>query len=152
MKGFHRRGLGNTRCARRERPLRSDLTRGEQRGACRGGRLRDRRPAGGADRPPRAAAGGAGGALQGAESGRVPRFAGRAAVRGGIDVLGDHRDDPSPQYLRWIEQGAHPSAAGITRDRQMRTEVFDAIRRVRPVQRSSSRVPGLAMDGAGANL
>ena len=48
----------------------------------------------------------------------------------GIDVLGDHRDDLPPEYLRWIDETATLSAAEITRDQQMRTEVFDAIQAV----------------------
>lgn len=86
-----------------------------------GSPLRDRRPARAAGRPPRAVAGGAGGGLHRAESGRVPPFAGRLPARG-IDVPGYHRGDLPPQYLRGIEQAAHLPAAGITRDRQMRTQ------------------------------
>ncbi len=48
----------------------------------------------------------------------------------GIDILGDHRDDLPPEYLRWIDDTARLTAAEITRDQQMRTEVFDAIQGV----------------------
>jgi amidase len=48
----------------------------------------------------------------------------------GIDLLGEHRDQLPPQYLRWLEQGYRLTAADINRDQQLRTEVFDAIQGV----------------------
>ena len=48
----------------------------------------------------------------------------------GIDVLGDHRDDLPPQYLRWIDATADLTAADVIRDQEMRTEVFDAVQSV----------------------
>ena len=53
-----------------------------------------------------------------------------ALKRGGVDVLGDHRDDLPPELLRWIDGTAAMTAADVMRDQQMRTEVFDAIQAV----------------------
>ena len=48
----------------------------------------------------------------------------------GLDLLGDHRDDFPPQYLRWIDEGYALSAIDVARDQQMRTEVYDAFQAV----------------------
>ena len=48
----------------------------------------------------------------------------------GIDLLGDHRDDLPPEYLRWIDEGYRMTALDIQRDQQMRTEIYDAIQGV----------------------
>lgn len=45
----------------------------------------------------------------------------------GLDLLGDHRDDFPPEYLRWIEWGQTMTAADIRRDQSARTEIFDAV-------------------------
>lgn len=49
---------------------------------------------------------------------------------GGIDLLGEHRDDLPPEYLRWIEEGYRMTALDVQRDQQMRTEIYDAIQGV----------------------
>ncbi len=48
----------------------------------------------------------------------------------GIDLLGEHRDQLPPQYLRWLEEGYRLTTLDISRDQQLRTEVFDAIQDV----------------------
>ncbi|MBV9167146.1 MAG: hypothetical protein JO342_13450 [Solirubrobacterales bacterium] len=48
----------------------------------------------------------------------------------GVDLLGDHRDQLPPQLLRWLEQGYRLTALDVSRDQQLRTEVFDAIEEV----------------------
>jgi amidase len=50
--------------------------------------------------------------------------------RQGIDLLGDHRDDFPPEYLRWVEEGYRLSALDLSHDQQVRSEVYDAIQRV----------------------
>lgn len=49
---------------------------------------------------------------------------------GGMDFLADHRDDFPPQYLRWIDEGYRLTALDISRDQQMRAEIYDAIQGV----------------------
>jgi amidase/aspartyl-tRNA(Asn)/glutamyl-tRNA(Gln) amidotransferase subunit A len=49
---------------------------------------------------------------------------------GGMDLLGQHRDDFPPQYLRWIEEGRKMSALDFYQDQAKRTEVYDAIQGV----------------------
>ncbi len=49
---------------------------------------------------------------------------------GGTDLLADHRDDFPPQYLRWIDEGYRLTALDISRDQQMRAEIYDAIQGV----------------------
>lgn len=49
---------------------------------------------------------------------------------GGIDIVGDHRDDLPPEYRRWLEVGYEMSALDFVRDQEMRTEVYDAIQQV----------------------
>lgn len=48
----------------------------------------------------------------------------------GVDLLGEHRDQLPPQYLRWLEEGYRLTALDIARDQQLRTEVFDAVQNV----------------------
>jgi amidase len=48
----------------------------------------------------------------------------------GIDLLGEHRDDFPPEYLRWIEEGYRLTALQVMRDQQARTEIYDAIQGV----------------------
>jgi amidase len=50
--------------------------------------------------------------------------------RNGLDLLADHRDDFPPEYLRWIDEGYRMSALDLSRDQQVRTEIYDAIQRV----------------------
>jgi amidase len=45
----------------------------------------------------------------------------------GYDLLGAHRDELPPQYLHWIEEGSRLSAAGLFRDNELRTEVYDMV-------------------------
>ncbi len=49
---------------------------------------------------------------------------------GGYDLLGEHRGDLPPEYLRWIEVGQEMSALDFFRDQAIRTEVYDAIQGV----------------------
>jgi amidase len=48
----------------------------------------------------------------------------------GIDLLGDHRDDFPPEYLRWLEEGYRLTALDVQRDQQIRTDVYDGVREV----------------------
>ncbi len=48
----------------------------------------------------------------------------------GIDLLGDHRDDFPPEYLRWIDECREMSVLKHFADQEMRTEIFDAIQGV----------------------
>jgi amidase len=48
----------------------------------------------------------------------------------GIDLLGEHRDDFPPEYLRWIDEGYRLTVPEMARDQQMRTEIYDAIQGV----------------------
>jgi amidase/aspartyl-tRNA(Asn)/glutamyl-tRNA(Gln) amidotransferase subunit A len=45
----------------------------------------------------------------------------------GIDLLGEHRDELPPQYVRWMEEGLRASARDVARDQALRTGVFEAI-------------------------
>jgi amidase len=48
----------------------------------------------------------------------------------GVDLLGEHRDDFPPEYLRWIDEGYRMSALDVLRDQRMRTHVYDQIQQV----------------------
>ena len=48
----------------------------------------------------------------------------------GIDLLGEHRDDFPPEYLRWVDEGYRMSALDVLRDQNMRTHVYDEIQAV----------------------
>jgi amidase/aspartyl-tRNA(Asn)/glutamyl-tRNA(Gln) amidotransferase subunit A len=48
----------------------------------------------------------------------------------GIDLLGDHRGDFPPDYLKWVDFGRTQSAMDVVRDSAIRTEVYDAIQGV----------------------
>jgi amidase/aspartyl-tRNA(Asn)/glutamyl-tRNA(Gln) amidotransferase subunit A len=48
----------------------------------------------------------------------------------GVDLLGEHRDDFPPQYLRWVDEGYRLTALDVQRDQQMRSRVYDAVREV----------------------
>jgi amidase len=50
--------------------------------------------------------------------------------RDGMDLLGEHREDFPPEYLRWIDEGYRLSALDLSRDQQTRAEIYDAIQRV----------------------
>ncbi len=45
----------------------------------------------------------------------------------GIDLLGQHRGDFPPEYLRWIDAGDKLTAMDMFRDQMIRSEVYDAI-------------------------
>lgn len=49
---------------------------------------------------------------------------------GGTDLLGDHRDDLPPQYIRWAEEVYAQSIPDMLADYNMRTGVYDAIQGV----------------------
>ena len=49
---------------------------------------------------------------------------------GGTDLLGEHRDELTPQFAELLESGQGMSAVGYKRDDMMRTEVFDAVQDV----------------------
>jgi amidase len=48
----------------------------------------------------------------------------------GMDLLGEHRDDFPPEYLRWIDEGYRLTVPQMARDQQMRSEIYDAIQGV----------------------
>jgi amidase len=48
----------------------------------------------------------------------------------GIDLMGQHRDDFPPDYLRWIDIGQTLTTTDIASDQAIRTEVYDAIQGV----------------------
>jgi amidase len=48
----------------------------------------------------------------------------------GIDLLGQHRGDFPPEYLRWIDLGQTLSAMDVVRDQTIRSEVYDSIQNV----------------------
>jgi amidase len=48
----------------------------------------------------------------------------------GVDLLGDHRDDFPPEYLRWVDEGYRMTLPELARDLQMKTEIYDAIQGV----------------------
>jgi amidase len=48
----------------------------------------------------------------------------------GMDLLGEHRDDFPPEYLRWIDEGYRLTVPQMAGDQQMRTEIYDAIQGV----------------------
>src|SRR5215211_4661028 len=50
--------------------------------------------------------------------------------REGMDLLGDHRDDFPPEYLRWIDDGYGLRTAELMRDEELRSEIYDAIQNV----------------------
>ena len=47
--------------------------------------------------------------------------------RGGMDLLGNHRDDFPPEYLRWVKVAQRMSALDFYRDQAIRSEVYNAI-------------------------
>jgi amidase len=48
----------------------------------------------------------------------------------GMDLLGEHRDDFPPEYLRWIDEGHRLTVPQMARDQQMRSEIYDTIQGV----------------------
>ena len=48
----------------------------------------------------------------------------------GVDLMGDHRDDFPPDYLRWIDIGPTLTAADVAGDQAIRSEVYDAFQGV----------------------
>jgi len=53
-----------------------------------------------------------------------------AASANGPDLLGKHRNDFPPEYLRWIETGYKLSAVDFYKDQEIRTEIYDCIQAV----------------------
>ena len=49
---------------------------------------------------------------------------------GGLDLLGEHREDFPPEYLRWIDEGRRLSAMDVLSDQRMRTSVYDRVQEV----------------------
>jgi amidase len=49
---------------------------------------------------------------------------------GGVDLLGEHRDQLPAEYLRWIDHGLGMSAMDVIHDQQLRTRVYDAVQAV----------------------
>ena len=49
---------------------------------------------------------------------------------GGLDILGEHRSDLPPEFLRWADHVASMSAMDYFDDNSMRTRVFDALQAV----------------------
>ncbi|HEY6762399.1 MAG TPA: amidase [Baekduia sp.] len=50
-----------------------------------------------------------------------------ALKAGGIDMLGEHRDQLPPQYLRWMDEGLRATARDMAHDAHLRTRVLEAI-------------------------
>lgn len=48
----------------------------------------------------------------------------------GYDLLGEHRDDFPPEYLRWVDECMDMTAIDFFNDQSIRTEIFDAIQGV----------------------
>jgi amidase len=48
----------------------------------------------------------------------------------GYDLLGEHRDQLPPQYLRWMDEGLRATARDAARDEHLRTRVLEAIQAV----------------------
>jgi amidase/aspartyl-tRNA(Asn)/glutamyl-tRNA(Gln) amidotransferase subunit A len=48
----------------------------------------------------------------------------------GLDLLGKHREDFPPEYLRWIEIGEKMTLNDLARDQWVRSQVYDAIQGV----------------------
>jgi amidase/aspartyl-tRNA(Asn)/glutamyl-tRNA(Gln) amidotransferase subunit A len=53
-----------------------------------------------------------------------------ALKAGGIDMLGEHRDQLPPQYLRWMDEGLRQTARDAARDQHLQTRVIEAIHAV----------------------
>jgi len=53
-----------------------------------------------------------------------------AASAKGPNLLGEHRNDFPPEYLRWIETGYKLSAVDFYKDQEIRTEIYDRIQEV----------------------
>ncbi len=51
-------------------------------------------------------------------------------AKGGLDILGDHRDDLPPGFLRWADHVSEMSAMEYFNDNSRRTLVFDALQDV----------------------
>jgi amidase len=49
---------------------------------------------------------------------------------GGFDLLGDHRDDFPPEFLRWVDQTQDMTVLEQIADQEMRTEIYDALQGV----------------------
>lgn len=49
---------------------------------------------------------------------------------GGLDILGEHRSDLPPEFLRWADHVASMSAMEYFNDNSLRTQVYDALQTV----------------------
>jgi amidase len=49
---------------------------------------------------------------------------------GGFDLLGEHREDFPPEFLRWVDSGMGMTVLEQLADQEMRTEVYDALQGV----------------------
>ncbi len=54
----------------------------------------------------------------------------QAFTDAGIDLLGEHRGDFPPEYLRWIDEGFRMSVVDVIRDQEMRSEIHDVVQAV----------------------
>jgi amidase len=48
----------------------------------------------------------------------------------GFDLLGEHRDDFPPEYLRWIDQCRDMTAVEFFADQAIRSEIYDAVQSI----------------------
>jgi amidase len=48
----------------------------------------------------------------------------------GVDLLGDHRADFPPEYLRWVEECQRMSGSDFFRDQAIRTEIYESFQNV----------------------
>ena len=53
-----------------------------------------------------------------------------ALKAGGIDLLGEHRDQLPPRYVEWMEEGLRATARDVAHDQALRTQVIEAIEAV----------------------
>ncbi|MDX6376959.1 MAG: amidase, partial [Gaiellaceae bacterium] len=51
----------------------------------------------------------------------------QAFTDGGIDLLGEHRSDFPPEYLRWLDYGFQMGVVELNRDQEIRTDISDAV-------------------------
>jgi amidase len=63
----------------------------------------------------------------------------------GLNLLGEHRGDFPPEYLRWIDEGYRLTVPQMARDQQMRTEIYGRdpgrLRELRPARHAHARLP-----------
>jgi amidase/aspartyl-tRNA(Asn)/glutamyl-tRNA(Gln) amidotransferase subunit A len=49
---------------------------------------------------------------------------------GGFDLLGEHRDDFPPEFLRWVDETMNMTVLEQIADQEVRTEIYDALQGV----------------------